>query len=418
MNYRKLYTIERFRPAQPALPPANDRGARRPSALVRPNGDGTRTRTAVRDEEPVKIHRFVDLKKRLQPLHYTIDRIVGGGRIYTATGPTNAGKTAWCTMAALAVATGRSDILGLDVERGRVLYLAIENPDDTVSRFTIAQRFYCIPDFTLRDRLFIVPVKATPEAVFAELKELAKSGPFALVIVDTLAAYFDGTDLNNNVEGGNFIRRLRALSTVLGNPAVVIPAHPIKGADQNKLSPYGGGAIVNEVDGNLTLWRVGNACKLHWQTKFRGPDFDPVFFRFRKYECDKLHDAKGRRVIFPLLVPLTEEPAKRLALPASARLQPRLHHEQRRPREDAAPLRLRDLSQDRRQSARSDDASPDAKLVRAMVANPKGTQQDWATATGVVKSNVNRRLMRLKREGLVHGADGRWTVTETGRRTV
>ena len=41
-----------------------------------------------------------------------------------------------------------------------------------------------------------------------------------------LAAYFDGTDLNNNVEGGNFMRRLRALSTVLGNPAVVIPAHP------------------------------------------------------------------------------------------------------------------------------------------------------------------------------------------------
>ena len=132
--------------------------------------------------------------------------------------------------AALAVATGRADILGLDVEKGRVAYLAIENPDDTVSRFAIAQRFHRIPDSVLLDRLFIVTTKATPESVFAALENLPQSGGFALVIVDTLAAYFDGTDMNDNVATGNFIRRLRALSTVLGNPAVVVPAHPIKGA--------------------------------------------------------------------------------------------------------------------------------------------------------------------------------------------
>ncbi len=394
MNYRNLYTVERFTPAQPALSPANDRGGRRPSALIRANGYGTRAR----DEEPIEIHRFVDLKKRLKPLHYTIDGIVGRGRIYTATGPTNVGKTALWTMAALAVATGRSDILNLDVERGRVVYLAIENPHDTVSRFTIAQRFYGIPDLKLANRLFIVTVKATPEAVFAALEELARSGGFALVIVDTLAAFFDGADLNDNVAAGDFMRRLRTLSTVLGNPAIVVPAHPIKGADQSKLSPYGGGAIINEVDGNLTLWRRGNACRLHWQTKFRGPDFDPVFFRFREYGCDEVLDAKGRRVIMPLLVPLTEEPAERLALPAPARPQPRLRHKQHQPREDAA--------------------SPDVKLLRAMIADPSGTQEEWATATGVVKSNVNRRLMRLKGDGLVQRADGRWTVTKTGRRTV
>ena len=395
MNYSNLYTLTKFRPAQPAPAPANDHGAR--------------------DDEPVQIHRFVDLKRKRAPLRYTIDNVVRRGSIYSATGPTNAGKTTLWTMAALAVATGRSDILSLDVEKGRVLYLAIENPYDTVSRFTIAQSFYRIWDLTLRNRLFVVTVKATPEAVFAALEDLAQSGEFALVIVDTLAAYFDGTDLNHNVEVGNFIRRLRALSTVLGNPAVVIPAHPIKGADQNKLSPYGGGAIINEVDGNLTLWRRGNVCQLHWQTKLRGPDFDPVYFRFREYGCNEVLDAKGRRVMMPLLVPRTEEPAEPLALPAPARPQPRPQHEQRRPR---APLLLRDLSQDCRRSTRSDDASPDTKLLRAMIADPSGTQEDWATATGVVKSNVNRRLMRLKREGLVQRADGSWTVTPAGKRTV
>ena len=53
-----------------------------------------------------------------------------------------------------------------------------------------------------------------------------------------------------------------------------------------------------------------------------------------------------------------------------------------------------------------------------MIADPSGTQEEWGAATGVVKSNVNRRLMRLKREGLVHGADGRWTVIPAGRRTI
>ena len=82
----------------------------------------------------------------------------------------------------------------------------------------------------------------------------------------------------------------------------------------------------------------------------------------------------------------------------------------------AAPLALPDLSEDRQMSAGSGDPSPDAKLLGAMVANPDGTQQDWATATGVAKSNVNRRLMRLKGKGLVRKADGGWTVTKKGTR--
>ena len=104
---------------------------------------------------------------------------------------------------------------------------------------------------------------------------------------------------------------MRALTRVLGNPAVVVPAHPIKGAKRESLVPYGAGAIVNEVDGNLTLWRVENACKLHWQTKLRGPDFAPVVFRFRNFACDEVRDAKGRRVIMPLLVPYAERAAER-----------------------------------------------------------------------------------------------------------
>jgi AAA domain len=432
MNYHNLYTLERFRPAKPALTPANDhRGARRLRAPIRPNAETRDKRFST--EDPVEIHRFVDLKERLKPLHYAIEGIVCRRRIYTCTGSTNAGKTTLWTMAALAVAAGRSDILNLDVEKGRVLYLAIENPYDTISRFAIAQEYYDISNARLNDQLFIVRVKATPEEVFTALKRLAKSGPFALVIVDTLAAFFDGMDLNNNVEAGNFIRRLRQLTTVLGSPAVIVPAHPTKGADRSKLSPYGGGAILNEVDGNLALWRQDETCRLHWQTKFRGPDFAPVSFRFRTARCDEVVDAKGRRVPMPILLPLR----RRAPLPppvrtpsAPVRPQPRPSPTPPRarptpPRAGPAPARaeggglpLRDLSQDRQRSAASNAATPDTKLLLAMSADPRGTQADWAMTIQRAKSNVNRRLMRLKTTGLVHWADGRWTVTENGKRTV
>jgi len=280
----------------------------------------------------VEIHRFTDLKAKREPLRYTIDGVVQSGRIYTLTGPTNAGKTAFSTMAALAVATGRRDILNLDVEKGRVVYLAIENPDDTVSRFEIAQRFHRIPDSELRDRLFIVTEKVKPESVLAELENRARSGGLALIVVDTLAAYFDGTDMNDNVAAGNFMRRLRVLSKLRGNPAIIVPAHPTKGATQGSLIPYGGGAIVNEVDGNLALWRAGDICKLHHQTKLRGPNFNPVSFRYREYGCNGVLDAKGRQVIMPLLVPVGVKAVPPLALPPPVRARAQPHHEQRRAR--------------------------------------------------------------------------------------
>ena len=60
-------------------------------------------------------------------------------------------------------------------------------------------------------------------------------------------------------------------------PAVVVPAHPIKGATKDRNVPYGGGALLNESDGNLSLWGPPDAVTLHWCHKFRG-NFEPLTF--------------------------------------------------------------------------------------------------------------------------------------------
>ena len=118
----------------------------------------------------------------------------------------------------------------------------------------------------------------------------------------------------------------------------------------------------------------------------------------------------------PLLVPSAQGATEPLALLAPVRALPRPNPGPPRAGARAAPTPLRDLSQDRPRSARSEEANRDTKLLRAMIADPNATQADRASATRVAKSNVNRRLTRLQRSGLVHGSGGRWGVTEKGKR--
>jgi hypothetical protein len=60
--------------------------------------------------------------------------------------------------------------------------------------------------------------------------------------------------------------------------------------------PRGGGAYLNEVDGNLTVVADDGVIHLHWQGKFRGPDFAPLSFHVRSVTHERLKDTKGRLI--------------------------------------------------------------------------------------------------------------------------
>ncbi|MFZ2105472.1 MAG: AAA family ATPase, partial [Roseiarcus sp.] len=85
--------------------------------------DGTEKRAVVFKSASVFCGEYV-------PLSYTVEPIIRSSALYCLTAPTGAGKTAFMVITALAIATGRADILGREVVRGRVAYLACENPDD------------------------------------------------------------------------------------------------------------------------------------------------------------------------------------------------------------------------------------------------------------------------------------------------
>jgi len=333
-------------------------------------------------EEPASLLKFksaADFSDEYVPLAYTIEPLLRSASIYTLTARTGAGKTAFLVIAALAVATGRADILNREVHKGRVAYLACENPDDIRMRLKIAAYLLNIDLREIGERLIILDMRAKPEAVHAELKRLAEQAPFALVIVDTLAAFFDGDNINDAVQGGNFMRRLRPLTQIAGLPSVVVAAHPVKNASEDSLVPYGSGAILNEVDGNLTLWKRTDTgiVSLHWQGKLRGIEFEALAFRFEITGCPEILDAKGREVLLPTMRPASEESAE----------------ERQRQEIDG-----------------------DRSLLRAMIATPGATIRDYADATGIPRSSVGRKLKNLAKDKLVEQILDKWSVTPKGRK--
>ncbi len=233
----------------------------------------------------------------------------------------------------------------------------------------------------LGDQIVIDDARDKPEAVLGALDAASVAGVFVLVVVDTLQAAFTGDNLNDNVQTGELVRKYRRLTTQLtGHPAVVIAAHPVKNAASDNLIPYGGGAILNELDGNLTLTKeAGGNVTLHWQGKLRGPSFDRVTYRLDLITSDRIQDDKGRNVQLPVMRPLT-----------SAELIGRA-------REEADTRR---------------------RLLRAIADDPKGTQRRWADRIGRRASIVNRQLKKLEKDGLADKSGGRWALTTKGRRSI
>jgi hypothetical protein len=270
------------------------------------------------------------------PLEYVVEGLIRTSSLYTLTAKTGAGKTSFNVVAALANVTGREDILGREVAKGRVAYLVAENPDDVRMRFMIAAFLLNIDLDELGDDLVILDKRASPEDIIAGLAKMAAVKPFVAVYIDTLIVFFDGKNISDPVEGCNYTRRWRPLTQIPGKPAVVIAAHPVKNATEDQLIPYGSGAILNEVDGNFTLWKNEAGVALHWQGKIRGPEFDAPQFRFEIIGSPDILDIKGRQILLPTLRPSTAQ-----------------------------------IAEERRQS----EAEIDLALLKAMVDEPNATQE-------------------------------------------
>jgi hypothetical protein len=115
-------------------------------------------------------------------------------------------------------------------------------------------------------------------------------------VVDTSAATFPGDDENNNAQMIAHARVQRSLCDLPGRPCVLALCHPPKHImSPEQLLPRGGGAYLNETDGNLTLFAHDDQlADFHWTGKLRGPDFEKITFRLTTITTTALTDSMGR----------------------------------------------------------------------------------------------------------------------------
>jgi hypothetical protein len=246
---------------------------------------------------------------------YLLDGILQKHFVYALTAATGAGKTAIALRLAAHVALGRK--LGdRDVERGRVLYFASENSVDVQARW-IAMAEHCRFDVNTIDAHFISGATKLSEIAERVTIEANALGDLALVIVDTSAATFEGSDENSNVDGLQHAKRMRSLTGLRGGPTVLVLCHPVKSATNDNLSPRGGGSFVAEIDGNLCARKGDSSIEVHWAVKFRGMDFAPMAFRLDAVVAARLKDQKGRNIPTVMATPIDE--AAKQVLAASER---------------------------------------------------------------------------------------------------
>ncbi|MGA7994102.1 MAG: AAA family ATPase, partial [Bradyrhizobium sp.] len=221
------------------------------------------------------------LRQRLKTFklpEYLWDGILIKRFCYSLTAQTGAGKTAIAIRFAFHVARGEK-LCGRDVERGPVIYLAGENPDDVDMRWL----GICHAEGVNPDDLDIHIIAGAGNIMehAEQIKNTCRADNIrpTAIIVDTAAAYFSGDDDNHNTQMGSYARQLRELCQLPGEPCIVILVHPTKGAkDFGEMVPRGGGAFLNEMDGNLGAVRDGATVGVQTVGKFRGPEFTPLHF--------------------------------------------------------------------------------------------------------------------------------------------
>lgn len=240
------------------------------------------------------------------PPDYLIDGLLQRRYVYSFTAPTGSGKTAIALRIAAHVALGLQ-LADREVEKGRVLFLAGENPDDVRSRWIkLCEEMKQDPD--AMDVVFLPFTLDLAENRKRIDEEAAERGPFSLLIVDTSASYYTGSDENDNVALGDHARMLRTFVDLPGGPCIVVTCHPPKNPNMENLLPRGGGAFLAEIDGNLVAIydQSTRIAEVTTHGKFRGPEFDPFSFKLVAGQSEKLVDTKGRFIWSVFAKPISE----------------------------------------------------------------------------------------------------------------
>ena len=225
-----------------------------------------------------KIDSSEEFLSDLEPLEYLIDGILPRGVAYSLTGFAGHGKTTLALQLALSASMGDSFELRA-TSKGSVLILAGENPYNAKWQYAaaLAARDLSARDVDIHFIQGRFSIKEWGEVVRAKMEAMPD---LKLVIVDSLQAFFEGDNDNDNAQMVEMAHALRSLCQTSQRPAMLIIAHPAgKVPYKDNIAPRGGRPFINEIDGNLPVCSPDASQQtLPYSQKFLRAGFDSTAF--------------------------------------------------------------------------------------------------------------------------------------------
>lgn len=325
----------------------------------------------------IGLENSADFLSRYRPAEYVLDGVMQTGMTYALTGFTGHAKTSATLYLCLCILNGW-DFGPHEVEAGSVLFLAGENPSNVMSQWLALCDYHGAnarhPNMHWHYGYF--DIGACQDPMQSQAREIPN---LRLVVADTLQAFFAGGSDNDNTEMIDAARTFRKLGDIQTRPAVLIPAHPSgKKPDRHNLVPRGGGAFLNEIDGNLTIWNDGEGT-LYWgsQGKHRGAPFDRFSLKLAEHgKCKALKDKRGRIPVIGVVGNIT-----------------------------ASELRAKAI----------EVKSSEIALLRHIREYPVATQNERAADLGIAQATVSKRETHLKEAKAVEKVWHKLKLTKIGR---
>lgn len=173
------------------------------------------------------------------PRHEIVDGLFAAGEVVLLTGQPKSGKSAVAVALAGSIATGEP-FLGRDVEKGEVVYFALERRQSLLRRIkALGVPASAAPIWTPRGNLVITEdVEEMIEGIAA-----SKGGP-RVIIFDTLARLITGLDENSAKDMGIVARAIMKVGAAFPEAALVFIHHT--GKDGSSLR--GSSALLGAVD--------------------------------------------------------------------------------------------------------------------------------------------------------------------------
>lgn len=316
----------------------------------------------------------------MTPPDYLVHGLIMRGGTYTMTGNTGHCKTLLAILMAIRTALGEW-FLGCKCRQSRVVFFAGENPDNVrYQLYGMCAELGINPgdlDIKWHDGVFSIE-----DALSAVKAELATHSDLGLCIFDSLQAFFEGDDDNQNAEMLRLAVSFRELTEGHPNkPSGLIIAHPVKKASRENLLPRGGSALTNELDGNFTAWVEPSSAvgEFHWSGKFRGVPFDPLKFEKVVIEPAGLLNADDEQM--PMTV-------------------------------------IRQIGEQRESDLRADADKIEIDILAAINAERGITANGLHSKTGVARRAIEKALERLTKDKLIRSYKRKLAVTTLGKTTL